>query len=81
MDAISLTPSLKQRVIEQQKPNIELEDTHHKTYLISTLKTSPISYLDRDFGTISGIDDISFTPFMSKCMVNIDSNTSLIDED
>ena len=48
---------------------------------ISTLNQSPISDVKRDFGTISEIDDISFTPSISKCMENIESNTSLIDED
>ena len=81
LDDISLTPSLKQQVIEAQKTYIGVEDTNKNTDVEYNLNTSPISDVNRDFGTIRGIDDFSFTPSMSKYMVNIESNTSLIDED
>ena len=48
---------------------------------ISTLHPSPISNVHRDFEPISEIDDFSFPPYISKCMQNIESNTSFIDED
>ena len=58
-----------------------MEDTNAMTYDISTLNQSPISDVHRDFTPISEIYDISFTPSISTCMENIESNTSLIDED
>ena len=39
---------------------------------ISTLNTSPTSDIHQDFAPISEIDDISFTPSISKCMENIE---------
>ena len=82
-DDISLTPSLKLRVLnsESQRTDIGVEEIIKKTDVESSLNTSPISDVNRNFGTINGFDDISFTPSMRKYMVNIESNTSLIDKD
>ena len=48
---------------------------------ISTLHPSPISNVHEDFEPISEIDDLCFTPDISKCMQKIESNTNLIDEE
>ena len=72
-DDISLTPSLKLRVlnIESQRTDIGVEETINKTDVESSLNTSPIIDVNRNFGTINGFDYISFTPSMRKYMVNI----------
>ena len=58
LNDINSTPSLKQRVIEPDKPDIGVVPTYNK----SSINTCYISEVGNNFATTKDLDDISLTP-------------------